>query len=234
MNKNYYEIEGEQYPRVTSILPRPSLEQWAVNSAIEYIKVNFSESETDAYMDLPLILEEAKTEWKNISKEALNIGSEVHELIEQYIKGFKDTEPKETKPEVLNAFNAFLEWEKENIEEWIECEKTIFHPVHCYAGTLDATAKLKNGKYYVIDFKTSTGFYGGYDLQIAAYRHAYEEEMYIQMDGMGILRLDKKTGLPEWKDYSKVYEQKKDAFIHLVNFWYADKNRRCKNKRTKK
>jgi|GEM_PF-5374228 len=46
---------------------------------------------------------------------------------------------------------------------------------------------------------------------------------------MGILRLDKDTGLPEWKDYSDKYETKLISFLSLLDYYYKDKKRRLKN-----
>jgi len=226
-----YNINGGQYPSVTTvlgILDKPQLLQWAVNSACDYIKNN-----PENIRDLSEAIEKARAEWRNISNDAMNIGTEIHDLIEKYIKHGRDAIG-ELKPEVENGFLAFLQWEEENIDEWTESERTVYDPANCYAGTLDACAKLKNGKYYVIDFKSSKGFYDGYDQQIAAYRFAYEKEMKVEMDGMGVLRLDKETGLPEFKDYSKVYTAKLNAFLRLLDYYYAAKNRRCKNIRTAK
>jgi hypothetical protein len=225
-----YDINEQQYPSVTTILDvldKPALKQWAVNSACDYMHRNPDN------LDYDQAIEQARVEWRNISNDAMNIGTEIHDLIEKYIKHGRDAVG-DLKPEVENGFLAFLEWEQENIEEWTESERTVFDPESCYAGTLDACAKLKNGKYYVIDFKSSKGFYSGYDMQIAAYRHAYEKMNNTKMDGMGVLRLDKETGLPEFKDYSKVYDKKLNAFIKLLDFYYAVAARRCKNIRTKK
>lgn len=220
-----YTIEDVEYPSVTQILDildKPALKQWAVNCAIQYVKENMHKP-FDELMDA------ARIEWKNVGREAMSIGSQVHNVIEQYIKFSIDkTEKPDIKDEVQNAFLAFLEWEKENIEEWIESEKTVVGPG--YAGTLDAVAIFKNNKKYVIDFKSSKGIYDEYIYQIAAYRRAYTgEKNEKNIDGMGILRLDKTTGQPEWKDCSKVYEKKLDAFLKLVEFYYAAKKRKLKN-----
>lgn len=225
-----YKLEAGEYPSVTTILDildKPALKQWAVNMAIDYVKVEMSKP--DAY--IATVLDLAKVEWKNISQEAMDIGTEIHNLIEVYIKSGKDAVG-ELKPEVENGFIAFLEWEKENIDEWIESEMIVHDSDNCYAGTLDAIAKLRNGKIYVIDFKSSKGFYSGYDMQVSGYRHAWEKMTSQLADGMGILRLDKITGLPEFKDYSKVYDNKLNAFLRLVDYYYAAANRRCKNIRT--
>ena len=65
---------------------------------------------------------------------------------------------------------------------------------------------------------------------MAAYRFAYEMTPdCVQVDGCGVLRLDKITGQPEFKDYSEGYERKLGAFLALVEFYYKDKKRRLKN-----
>jgi hypothetical protein len=231
-----YEIEGMTYPRVTAMLPSPDLKQWAVNMACNYMRDQLEELSLDKDIteNLYEIVMEAQKKWKDISKEALDIGSKIHALIEEYIKTGNDLVDYNELDQVENGFKAFLEWEEENIEEWTESERTVHDPDLGYAGTLDACAKLKDGRYVVIDFKSSKGFYPEYAMQIAAYRAAYEKEMNVKMDGMLIVRLDKTTGMPEVKDYSKVYEDKYKAFVCLVDYYYAAAKRRVKNKRTAK
>ena len=112
---------------------------------------------------------------------------------------------KEQKQKVLAGFVAFLEWKDAVKLEPIALEETVYG--NCWAGTLDLRCLL-NGKSYVIDFKTSKAIYASdYGPQIAAYRSTFNN--YASLDisddvlGCGILRLDKETGLPEWKDFSK-------------------------------
>lgn len=229
-----YDIDGNTYPSVTTILnvlDKPALIGWAANMAVEYIKQQI-ENNPDFAMDIETILEAAKTEYKTVSVEAADIGTEIHDLISIYIKSGQDAIG-EMCDEVQNGFLAFLDWEKENIDTWIESELEVFDPINCYAGRLDSIAKMKNGKIYVIDFKSSKGFYPGYDMQCAAYRGAYELMDREKIDGMMVLRLDKLTGLPETKDYSKIYEDKLKAFICLVDYYYASAKRKVKNIRTK-
>jgi hypothetical protein len=223
-----YKLESGEYPSVTTILDildKPALKQWAVNMAIEYI-----ESQDEVTNE---ILQNAKTEWKNVSQDALDIGSEIHNLIEVYIKEGKDAIG-EMKPEVENGFLAFLEWEKENVDKWISSEITVYDNELCVAGTCDSIAVLKDGRKVLIDFKSSKGFYDGYAEQVAIYRYLYEKMTDEKLNGIMVLRLDKETGIPESKDFSKQYENKLNAFIKLLDYWYAVKNRRCKNKRTAK
>ena len=51
----------------------------------------------------------------------------------------------------------------------------------------------------------------------------------MRIDGMGVLRLDKVTGLPEFKDYSKNYDKCLRTFKALCEYYYCEKKRRLKN-----
>ena len=240
-----YQFDGVEYPSVTTILDildkSSALMGWAVKCTGKYIIDNYNPES-----DITELVATAKKEYRNVSDEAKDIGSEIHNIIEQYIKSGRDAVG-DMRDEVENAFIAFLEWEEMFIDKWIESEKNVFDPDICYAGTMDAIAQFKDGRIVAIDFKSSKGFYDGYDMQIAAYRAArekltgiyevvsYDGSIYnvsydpITITGSGILRLDKETGIPEYKDYSKKHEKNLKAFILLTEFYYTWKNRRLKN-----
>jgi hypothetical protein len=225
--KNSYTIDGVEYPRVTTITglldKSGGLVPWAVDCMEKELVENY-----DPMVSLPEQVNNAKYAYKRVSNEAKDIGSEVHAIIERYIKaklcGFS-FDIQGSKPKVENAYLAFLEWEKHNVKKWLESELTVCDTLNCYAGTLDAVALLNNGFTYCIDFKASNGFYDGYDMQAVAYDHAYDsDDRHV-----GVLRLDKKTGFPEWKDYTNRYNQAYRGFMYLLDFYYAYKKRRLKN-----
>lgn len=228
-----YKIEDISYPSVTTVLgildKSNALLPWAVNCCVKYIE-DALRDDADRHDDATILetIQKAKYEWRKVKDEAADIGSEIHNLIEKYIKEGKDAIG-ELRPEVENGFLAFLEWESENITQWVESESTVYSTEHGFAGTLDAVAEMKDGRTLLIDFKSSKGFYDGYGKQISAYAIAYKERTGKDIDGGGVLRLDKVTGNPEWKDYSENMEQKGDAFLKLLEFYYADKKRRLKN-----
>ena len=220
-----YTIEGTDYPSVTTVLDSlgkgDALLHWAVGLAMTYIRQNRGVGFT-----LDELLDRASKNWKSAKEEAAGIGSEIHDLIERYIKDGRDAVGK-YRPEVEHGFLAFLEWERIHGVKWIKSEMPIVSKVHGYAGTLDAIC-IYEGRPYVIDFKSSKSFYDTFGLQIAAYRKA-AEEMGHRVEGTGILRLDKMTGDPEWRDYSKDYAQDLAAFLKLLDFYYHFKQRRLKN-----
>ena len=147
-------------------------------------------------------------EYHRVIDEALEIGNNTHEWIEEYIDTGQGTEIHSTTTDCgRNAFNsikAFIKWEEKYKPEWIDSERKIYCDKYKYAGTVDAVAKI-NGRVCVIDFKTSKKIYKPYHLQVTAYAQAIK-----RIDGLGrwplgmILRLDKETGEYE----QKVFEPK--------------------------
>jgi hypothetical protein len=224
-----YKINEVEWPSVTTVLSLldkgDALLQWAVNQALQYIRENVLTEDFETCLHL------AKHNWREAREVAADIGKEIHDLIKLYIRHGRDAIGN-YRPEVENGFLAFLEWEKVNGIQWLESEKEVFDPEHGYAGTLDAKCRFTLGpltnRVYVIDFKSSKGFWDGYAEQLAAYKHADSLTTKIPSDGMGILRLDKETGLPEFKDYSDVYEVKLEFFFQLVKCYYLQKNRKLK------
>ena len=246
-------IELPGYTTISDLLAKPALIGWAANTAVDYC---------EAHKDEPDVFQNAKKEWREAGKKAMDIGSAVHHLIEHFIKTGDDTLPDE-REEVLNGFKAFLDWNEENGVEWLESEKPVCSMDYGYAGTLDAIAKFTkgklSGKVYVIDFKTSKAIYPEYATQIAAYAQArlecngraheliFKETIEVEgqkeeriqeyiveypsvdIDGLAVLRLDKQTGEPEFKDMTKHWDNKLRSFHKLVDYYYYDKKRRLKN-----
>jgi len=54
--------------------------------------------------------------------------------------------------------------------------------------------------------------------QLSAYANAYEEMTKETIEGVGIIRLDKDTGLPEWKDYTDQRDISFKMFLCLLDF----------------
>lgn len=220
-----YTIDGVEFPSVTTVLDclgkGDALMHWAVGQATTYIRQN-----RGLGLSLDELLEKASKNWMTVKEEAAGIGSEIHDLIEKYIQHGKDAVG-QYRPEVTHGFLAFLEWERAHGVKWLKSEFQIVSHVYGYAGTLDAIC-IYEDRPYVIDFKSSKGFYDTFGMQIAAYRLA-AEEMGHKVEGTGILRLDKVTGDPEWKDYSKTYDRDQAAFLKLLEFWYTAKKRRLRN-----
>jgi hypothetical protein len=147
---NGYDVDGTWYPRVTKILEiksKPALE-------------NFFK-EMESYTSAEAVKNKSAAE-----------GTVMHEAIQNLLIGESKYIPTEVEPGV-HAFQRFNEQRKiEFHPEFVE--RRIWSPRHRYAGTLDALAWV-DGKFGVLDIKTSTGFYPEYNLQTAAYVTALQE-----------------------------------------------------------
>jgi len=224
----YYSYKGFSLPRVTTICSQldksPALMGWAVNCMRDYINdridddiATYSPSVTYKKEDIMVIVNDAKTNYKEVSREAMDIGSLTHSAIEEYLLTGK--EPKNPRPEVLSAFVAFLEWKDANTTETIKVEHSVYSLNPPYAGTLDWICLMDEKKYY-IDFKTSKAVYEPSRYQIAAYRQTDDDP---DSCGSGILRLDKETGYPEFKDLTDKYDNDVDIFNDLCKLWWKRK-----------
>lgn len=204
---------------VLSILDKPALVWWSANETSMYIRNAFdSLADKQNMIHKPLhelypIFEKAPKEFRKVSAEALNIGSEVHSAVEFYNKN--KAEPKCINDKVLSGFLAYLEWEAKNAVQPIQLEHTVYDADGTYAGTCDMVCLL-NGKKYLVDFKTTKQPSGNkpYDewkMQLAAYADCVDG-----IEGIGILRLDKESGFPDFYDLTEYMESGLAAFKALL------------------
>ena len=189
--KHFYVTEGERVPSVTTVL------QLLANPGLEAWKRN-------------------TPDWEEYSSWAANLGTRVHKMIELQLNGRPQIIEEHF---VMKCFNAFLQWKNQNEIGEIETEVRV-KSEKGYAGTADLKCDL-NGESYIIDFKTSGRIYPDYLLQVSAYRAAYVEMTKRDIDGMGILRLDKQTGLYEFKEYShEEYQKGLKMFLLLAEYYW--------------
>lgn len=149
MAANGYVIEGNWYPRVTSIISiksKPALYKFYGDAT------SFGHA-------------------LSISGRSASQGTKIHNAIETILKGGEPEVDEEIKP----AIGAFLDFQ-DNFEVRVDpeaIEKQVYHKAHRYAGTVDALADI-NGKYGILDIKTSSGIWRDYNLQTSAYLAALQ------------------------------------------------------------
>lgn len=233
----YLDVGGKRYyitpigilPSVTtilSVLDKPLLKQWIANSSVDYIfeelqKYKIATGDIDFNDEnIIKIFKDAKGLYEQKRQKSADIGSIVHNIIEKYIKSngnYNPTDEDFQTEKAKNSFNSFLMWVKEFNFQPLKSEIFVYSKLG-YAGTLDCIGFLNNKK-YLIDFKTSKDFYESFPLQLSAYFYAYEEMKNEKLDGMAILRLDKNTGLPFFKDYTELKETYFEMFKSLLNYF---------------
>lgn len=88
-----------------------------------------------------------------------------------------------------NSFFKYLPFEKDHTVETIFCEKTLTSAEYRYGGILDAYCII-DGKYTVVDFKTSKSISDEQVLQVSSYYQLLKENGY-QVDQLMILCMSK-------------------------------------------
>jgi len=159
-----YVIDGIWYPRVTSIVnikSKPALYRY--------------------YGGL-----DSFAEGESIKKISAGEGTLVHETSEKVLVGDDPTIDPAIAP-AIDSLKKFIKESKIQVDaEWVE-KKTV-HFSERYAGTIDALA-LIDGKFGVLDIKTSQAIYRDYNLQTAAY-FASLQETFRNLQTRWILRID--------------------------------------------
>ena len=133
------------------------------------------------------------------AEKAADIGTTAHSMVEAHIKGLDPLSVLDTfagdKEKVRSAFTAYLNWERMTCLKIIECEVMLVSEQYRFGGTLDAIVEM-DGKLSIGDFKTSNAIYQDHLIQIAAYRHLWNENFPDRQitGGNHIFRFSKECG----------------------------------------
>ena len=172
----YKRGEGVFYPSVTTIL--------------QYMPKNkfFESWLKDVGHNADLIMRRAGKE-----------GTQVHEAAEALVKG----EEVSWMDDYGNARYSQIVWEmilkfydfwSTHKPELISTEEFVFSDEHKYAGTADLVVKM-NDEIWLLDLKTSNSIHKSYDLQLASYAKALQENGQ-KIDRTGIIWLKASTRGP--------------------------------------
>lgn len=219
----HYKHKGLELPSVTTILSDCSnnsapLIQWSANCAVEWIKENCYIDTVHSWCKGCWIVPESKLNkarfaYKDISKQALEVGSAVHSAIEKHLQG---QECALTTKEAKSAFRAFLRFEYDYKLEIVRPEFKIYSD-YGWAGTADFEGWItveKERRKYLLDWKCSKNLYREVRIQTAAYRSM------TKCTHNGAVRLDKATGEYEFKDYSRFYEADLKEWYSTVRLYF--------------
>lgn len=150
---------------------------------------------------------------------ALTIGTAVHRLIESGAEKLPNTKQLLTlgiddglADQVLASFSGYLEWREMTRLRPVAKEVSLVSQQHGFGGTFDACMIMR--KRSLLDYKTSSGIFPGYKVQLAAYGILWEENFPSKKlaGGYHILRIDKETGGYEhW--HEKNLDPEKELFL---------------------
>jgi hypothetical protein len=157
LTRNGYLVDGELYPRVSSILAtiaKPGIEGW-------HRRLGFEEAD-------------------RIRDSSTAFGTLVHKACERVAGGsaVSDVARKLERAGDASAalcVEAFGRWLASTVARVVAVERTVWSERRRYAGTTDILVELMDGRYAVCDVKTSKSLSETYRLQLEAYRLALEE-----------------------------------------------------------
>lgn len=206
--QHFYQIGNEERwcPGVTTALGminKPALVQWASNSACQNIKEYLMANAINKSLTQDEI-EKACLEGKNIYKkkaqEAADVGSRVHQAIDEIIKG---SPPGAYAADIESGVGGFLEWQKSHNLTIEMGDTKIGSKLFRYGGSLDMVA-FDGDEAIIFDFKTTKkrrdadhGIYPEYGYQLAAYAQAFTETYGLPVKACYALWLNKEK--PEFK-----------------------------------
>ena len=154
-------------------------------------------------IDIKKCLEQAESAWRETRDTAATIGDYIHKFAEEYMHdlnrdgAYQRTvgslgEPMESDAQkIQNGINGLVAWLKDQNIEIIKSENIVYSRKYGYVGRYDAIA-IKDGKHYMMDYKTGSGIYNEHYYQTSAYLKAFEEEnSTYKLDGCIIVNIIK-------------------------------------------
>ena len=144
------------------------------------------------------------------------VGTEVHNLIEDYIH--KEIEPEIHNPQIKKSFGKFKEWyDKQEGLEIVFTERKVLSRIHKFTGTLDAIFKNKSGDHIIYDWKSSSSIRQSHLVQIYLYKICISEELGIDVK-QGIIVNCTKEGKLNIKEFP-IDEMQEDVAISCLKMY---------------
>ena len=218
--KHQYFWNDELLPSATTITklltPVQPLIMWANKMASEEFKRLIVAGQK--YDEVQLA--EFYTLIKNASNKSMTsagiVGTEVHNLIEDYIH--KGIEPEIHNPEIKKSFGKFKEWfDAQEGLEIVFTERKVLSRIHKFTGTLDALFKNKSGDHIIYDWKSSSGIRDSMLVQIYLYKICIKEELGIDVK-KGIIINCTKQGKLNIKEFP-IGEMQEDVAISCLKMY---------------
>lgn len=131
--------------------------------------------------------------------ESVDIGKDMHDWIERYIKfklkkkGYDAIPEMPTIPEAITGVMGFLAWEKEMKPKYVSSERIVYSMKYDMGGTLDIELIIDK-LLYLGDFKSTNGLYNTVRMQTASYvKSDVEENKSKKYHGRWVFRFSKYT-----------------------------------------
>jgi hypothetical protein len=154
-------------------------------------------------------------EAEEIKTSAGERGSNVHNAIDKLNKGETIDCTMYSLDEIV-AIQSYVNWYNTVNPTILSSELFVYSHKHKYAGTLDIVAEI-GSQLYIVDIKTAKSIWKEYELQLSAYKRAYQElynpgELKIAILQVGYNMNKKKYKFTELDD-------KFDLFLSARKIW---------------
>ena len=238
--QHLYVVNNIAYPSVSSIIgivddeKSARLSNWAKRTAIDNIKnelknrINKRIKITDKLIDeLCKIASKAPDRQK---EEATDIGTQVHNAIDDMITGKDDFEKHLLCDRAKSSFENFLKWFNFNGYKFISGDLPVVSLEFGYGGRLDAIAAAGDD-IILLDWKTSNDIRNTYALQVAAYAIALKETYDIEPKRAFVVKFAKDEFDKDGNKIEQVSEKEvnldeaKKSFLASLRLYYAMKDK---------
>jgi hypothetical protein len=226
IDQRFYEVDDLKLPSVTSILKvisKPALVPWASKMAVQRYTQLLRANEVGDFGQLMAIErsaldafeEEAKGAHRDVMQSAADVGTRVHEYLEAL---YTESPLPEITAEMAIPLQAYDEWVATSKLNVLDSERMVYSKQYGYAGTLDVLGTMGDDV-VVADWKTSSGVWDEYALQLAAYANAVVEMgLVARVDKALVIRFDKQGRgkgfeVKEVKDLGRAF----DGFLAALN-----------------
>lgn len=181
---------------ILNVIDKPALKGWAARMAAQYFKTEILKLGTRALNSdmLEAIAKDAASAHTKFAKDAADLGSACHDAFEAIILGKELVVYPAALAEPIRAFKDWRLGAGGDIEI-VDTETALASIEHMAGGRLDALGFSEaRGGWGIVDYKTSSGFYGNeYAYQVGGGYALMVEEMYgIEIKWAEIIRFGKK------------------------------------------
>jgi len=163
--QGYYNSAGKRLPSVTTIIGRfkdgAALSKWQFRMGFEQGTLH---GLGKPYVD----------DSYAIGRDAADVGTLVHALVEDHILGRESALAADIDPRIRSGFEAYRSWERQSRLKIVATETRLVSEAHQFGGTPDAVGELE-GQLVLLDWKTSNAVYVDHLVQLAAYRMLWNE-----------------------------------------------------------
>jgi hypothetical protein len=227
--RHTYSLDGKRVPGVTTVIgkatDKPALVYASAREAATWAAANVEGLDI---LGPDQWVREAAGAPRRVWDSKAKRGTLLHEAARQLVAGDPllpvDANGDQWPDDVIRSAETLARFMDQWDVEPVLSERPVFHEAHRWAGTIDLVADCRDGRRWLLDYKTGeTGIYPKDALQLATYRHAthvqvvtdagLEDRPMVAVDAVACVwvRPDGYEVIPVRADESSY-----DVFVHML------------------